>query len=309
MSKNEVCLPSPLLFLSLVLLSIFIVGCGAKAETAKQSEESSSKTDSVSSKTTDKIDAEKIALKAETERNKGALIKIKEDSPADTVRVFYKRLREKKFRDALMLTNLRPAIEGLTDDEMKDLGVDFGFLAQEVPDNIPINGEIVSGNMATVTVKLPDEETKRPIVQEIKLRKNSDSWIVLVADENGEKRAKKEGKNYFFALRMDVHHDEAKAMLDRIGKAQMIYSMKYGGKFTDLKTLITKGFVPQDAKESVTTGYNYDVILSSNKVAYTALATPATYGKTGKLSFALKITNEVQPQLISKDLRGKPLQN
>ena len=208
-----------------------------------------------------------------------------------------------------MLTNLRPAIDGLTEDEMKDLGVDFGFLAQKVPDAIPINGEIVTGDTATVTVNLPDEETSKPLVQEIKLRKNDDSWVVLVADENGEKMAKKEGKNYFFALRMDVHHDEAKAMLDRIGKAQMIYSMKNGGKFTDLPTLIANGFVPQDAGSSSTTGYNYSVALGPEKVTYTAFATPAVYGKTGRLSYALKITNDAQPELISRDIRGKPLQN
>lgn len=46
-------------------------------------------------------------------------IDIKPDSPAETVRVFYTRLREGKFREAIHLTNLRPAIEGLTDQELK----------------------------------------------------------------------------------------------------------------------------------------------------------------------------------------------
>jgi hypothetical protein len=40
-----------------------------------------------------------------------AAIEIKPGSPADTVRAFYTKLREKKFREAIFLTNLRPAVE------------------------------------------------------------------------------------------------------------------------------------------------------------------------------------------------------
>ncbi len=291
--------------LLMIILSIYFAGCGASAESVSKSNTTFPNARSENSGAPEMSDA----AKAEIERNKGALIRIKENSAADTVRVFYKRLREKKFRDALMMTNLSSAIKGLTDSEMKDLDVDFGFLAQNVPENMPINGEIVTGKAATVTVQLPNEETDKLEVQEIKLRKDEANWIILVADEEGERAAKKEGKNYFFTLRMDVHHKEAKAMLDRIGKAQMIYSMKNGGKFTDLSTLINNGFVPQDAKNAVTTGYNYSVSLGPAGATYSAFATPAEYGKTGKLSFALKITKEAQPALISKDLKGKSIQN
>ncbi len=295
-----------LCILSFLLVTGFLLGCGSSAKTAKITdegkEESFSRTGASDSETKTTKDEEKP-------EKKGSIIAIKKDSAADTVRVFYKRLREKKFRDAIMLTNLRPAIEGLSDDELKDLGVDFGFLAQKVPENFPINGEIVTGNRATVTVKMPNEETGKPEVQEIKLRRENDNWVVLVADENGERMAKKEGKNYFFALRMDVHHKEAKAMLDRIGKAQMIHSMKDGGRFTDLKTLINKGYVPEDAKNAASTGYNYAVILAKDRTTYSATATPAIYGKTGRLSFALKITKEAQPELVSKDLKGKAVLN
>ena len=291
----------------IILILAFLAVFTSCTLNAKSKTEGSSKNEkSVASSSKPKTAEEKKRI-ADKERSKGSMIKIKKNSPADTVRVFYKRLREKKFRDAIMLTNLRPAIEGLTDAEMKDLGVDFGFLAKKVPENMPINGEIVTGNTATVTIKFPNEETKRIEDTEIKLRKEKGSWIVLVADAAGEKMAKKEGKNYFFALRMDVHHREAKAMLDRIGKAQMIYSMRNGGKFGTLDTLINKGFVPQDAKTAATTGYEYDVLLAKDQSTYTATATPAIYGRTGRLSFALKITKEKQPELIFKDIKGKQL--
>lgn len=293
------------LSLLITLISICFSGCGASAESIAKSKTADTNAGSENSAAPEMSEA----AKAEIERNKGAMIRIKEDSAADTVRVFYKRLREKQFRDAMMMTNLSSAIRGLTNSEMKDLGVDFGFLAQNIPENMPINGEIVTGKAATVTVQLPNEETSKLEVQEIKLRKDEANWTILVADEEGEKAAKKEGKNYFFALRMDVHHKEAKAMLDRIGKAQMIYSMKNGGKFTDLNTLINNGYVPQDAQNAVSTGYNYGVSLGSAGATYSAFATPAEYGKTGKLSFALRITREAQPELISKDIKGKSIQN
>ena len=305
MFKNKFRSNSAASFLLLVILSCLIAGCAANTTSLKKAVKEDSKSKTVNRESAVAKTEKREVSKATAERSKGAMIKIKENSPADTIRVFYKRLRERKFHDAITLTNLRPAIEGLTDAEIKDLGVDFSFLAQSIPENMPINGEIITGDTALVTVNMVNEDTNRLEVQEIRLRKEKDNWTVLIADEKGEKRARKEGKNYFFALRMDVHHDEAKAMLDRIGKAQMIYSMS-GGKFTDLKTLIKKGFVPQDAGSSVTTGYNYKVVLASNENTYTALATPAVYGKTGKLSFALKITTDKQPELVSRNLKGEP---
>src|SRR5215217_4397971 len=87
---------------------------------------------------------------------KGATIEIKPESPADTVRAFYKSLREKRFREAIFLTNLRPAIEGLTDTELKEFQVDFETLSVQVPEELQINGEIISGDSATVTARLPN---------------------------------------------------------------------------------------------------------------------------------------------------------
>jgi len=102
-----------------------------------------------------------------------ASIKIEPNSPAETVRVFYKNLREKKFREAMFLTNLRPAIETLTDAELRELHVDFEPLAAQVPAEIEINGEIIVKNKATVTAKLPDNDTEELKIQEIKLRRET----------------------------------------------------------------------------------------------------------------------------------------
>ena len=78
---------------------------------------------------------------------RGPTIEIKPNSPADTVRAFYDHLREKRFRDAIFLTNLRPAVEGLT---MLNKGISARFRGhREVrATSDEINGEIISGNKA-----------------------------------------------------------------------------------------------------------------------------------------------------------------
>ncbi len=239
----------------------------------------------------------------------GPSIEIKANSPADTVRAFYERLRNKQYVAAMKLTNLRPAVDGLTEEEMKDLGVDFGRIAASIPPQMPINGEIVSGDEATVTLKMPNEKDGKMETNEIRLRKEGDAWMMLVADPEGEKRVRREGKNYFFSLRMDVHHSEAKAMLDRINKAEGIYALQNGGKFADLDALVAKGYLPTDIKSSESTGYRYKVALSFDKSTYTSHAIPAVYGKTGKLSFAMRIRRGKDPELASKDAKGEMLKN
>lgn len=239
--------------------------------------------------------------------SKGATIKIEPNSPADTVRVFYKNLREKRFREAIFLTNLRPAIEGLTDNELKEFQVDFEAVARNVPAEIEINGEIMSGDSATVTAKLPGDDLDKSEIQEVRLRKENGVWVILTVDETAEKQIKQEGKNYFYALRITTHHDEAKAMLDRISKAQIAYSTQNQGKFAEIPALIDSGFLPADVRTSESTGYVYAVTLTDEKTKYSATATPAVYGKSGKLSFLVTLNESKAPLLSAKDNGGKPL--
>jgi hypothetical protein len=210
-------------------------------------------------------------------------------------------MREKKFRDALFLTNLRPAIEGLTDTELKEFQVDFEAIAAVVPEEVQINGEIISGDLATVTAKLPGEADKLEI-QEIRLRNVGGVWVILSADEEAEKKIAKEGKNYFYSLKIETHQEEARAMLDRISKAQMVYSMQNGGSYGEIPTLVAAGFLPLDVQSSDSTGYTYSVQLTADKKSYSSKAEPAVYGKTGKLTFFVELNKKGQAHLTSKDL-------
>lgn len=270
----------------------------------------------VSAKNQDELPAQKaensgktVAVSTETKSSlRKGWIQIAQDSPADAIRLFYKNLREKRFREALLLTNLRPAIEGLSDAEMQDLQPDFEPLAYQVPAEIQINGEIISGNSATVTAKMPDEETGVLELKEFKLRRDNGGWMILTVDESAENAVKKEGKNYFFTLRVQVHHSETHSMMERIAKAQMVYALQNGGLYADMKTLISQNLLPEDLQNSRSTGYKFDILTSSDKKKYRATAEPAAYGKTGKYSFLLELNEKDQKSHLKyEDAKGAPV--
>ena len=246
-------------------------------------------------------------LNAAAEPQKGATITIDPNGPADTVRAFYRHLREKKFREAIFLTNLRPAVEGLTDAELKDFALDLETLAGQVPAEIEINGEIITGDAATVTANLPTEDGDKKEMQSIKLKKFGGVWVIQTVDDEAENRIRKEGKQYFFNLRIETHESEAKKMLERISKAELANSLQNGGLYADMQTLIAAGLLPDDIKTSESTGYDYVINVTADKKQYFATATPAVYGKSGKLSFLLQPDATGISRSTSKDMGGKVL--
>lgn len=235
-------------------------------------------------------------------------IAINANSPADAVRTFYKNLRERRFREAMMMTNVRPAVESLTDAEMQDLNADFEAIARQVPPEIQINGEIVTGDTASVTAKMPNDDTGVPEDKVFNLRREGSAWIILTADKQAEALVKKEGKNYFFNIRIEVHHVEARMMLDRVTKAQAVYSLRNAGAFGDMQTLIEQGLLAGDAQSAESTGYRYSISVSPDKKKYFATAEPAVYGKSGKLSFLVEVEGaNKEVRFRSQDKKGQPL--
>lgn len=279
---------------SLAILVIFAFsGCSVEASKAENSVQAAA--------------AKPAVENSRAAASRGATIEIKPGSPSETVRAFYAKLREGKFREAIFLTNLRPAIEGLTDGELKEFAVDFEAVARNVPAEIEINGEIISGDDATVTARLPGEDAEKLELQQIRLRKDGDIWIILSADDETEKRIKKEGKDYFLALRIETHEAEAKSMLDRIVKAQMVYSLQNKGEFAEFVKLIELGLLPSDVTTSESTGYYYKLNLAGDRKSYNASATPAVYGKSGKVSYLLQLDKDGKPKMKSEDNGGKIL--
>jgi hypothetical protein len=226
-------------------------------------------------------------------------------SPSETVREFYKAMREKRFREAFGLSIYKPALEGLSQEEYNDLVPDFEKTAlavtQKIPANLEITNEQVSGDTATVFMKLLDADEKEKLEQAT-LIKTADGWIL--GDFESQQMVKKAGKKFFFNARIDAHHTDVQDMLTRISLAQVIHSQQQAGLFGDLPALISAGLVPKDLESTESTGYRFRITLSPDRKNWSATAEPAQYGRTGKLSFLLDATG-----VRSGDVGGKPLPN
>jgi len=220
-------------------------------------------------------------------------------SPSDTVREFYKAMREKKFREAFDLSIYRPAIDPLKPQEFEDLRPDFEKMAAVIPDAINITGEQISGDAATVFVKVKDGDGPEES-EPVSLMRADGAWII--GDKENQEIVKKAGKQFFFNARIDTHHDEVQAMLTRISLAQLAYSQQHNGLFADLATLITAGLLPKDLEGTESTGYRFHINSIDGGKSWNAAAEPAQYGRTGKLSFYMDAAG-----VRSGDKSGKPL--
>jgi len=220
-------------------------------------------------------------------------------SPSDTVREFYKTMREKRFREAFAMSIYKPAIEPLRPQEFEDLRPDFEKMAAAIPEKVDIKGEQISGDAATVFVKVKDEENKEQ-AEPVTLIRIDGNWIV--GDKENQAIVKKAGKDFFFNARIDTHHDEVQAMLLRISLAQLVYSQQHAGKFGDLPALILAGLIPKALEATESTGYRFRIMLPANAKTWSAAAEPAQYGRTGRLSFFMDASG-----VRSGDVAGKPL--
>src|SRR5213080_1009484 len=100
-----------------------------------------------------------ITLLAVTLFGCAAVLAQTQRSPSDVVREFYKAMREHRFKDAWSMTIYKPAVEGLTAEEMEDLRSTFEEQAAHVPEQVEITGEQIEGKAAKVFVKLPAAES------------------------------------------------------------------------------------------------------------------------------------------------------
>jgi hypothetical protein len=219
-------------------------------------------------------------------------------SPSDTTRDFYKALYEKRFREALAMSIYMPAIDGLTTKEFDEFRPDFEAMARGA-DSIEVTGEQISGDLATVFVRIKDDNGEMQ-TSKVDLVLTKGVWLVGSADD--QKAIKKAGKDYFFDIRNQAHEADAQDMMVRIIKAQLVYNSQHVGTYADMSALVKDGLLPPDIETSASTGYHYHIKISGDKKNYSAGAEPAEYGRTGKVSFYLDANG-----LIRKDVSGKPL--
>ena len=224
-------------------------------------------------------------------------------TPTETMREFYRLMREKKFREAFGISIYRPAIEGLSTQEFEDLRPDFEKMAVAVSEKIPaqvdISGEQISGDIATVFVKVLDAEGKEK-VEPATLIKIDNAWVV--GDKESLEMVRKAGKRFFFEARINAHHSDVQDMLTRISLAQVIYSQGHNGQFGNTAELITAGLIPKDIEGTESTGYRFQIFRATDGKSWYATAEPAQHGRTGLLSFYLDASG-----VRSGDVGGKPL--
>ncbi|MCP9494331.1 MAG: hypothetical protein MSG64_07740 [Pyrinomonadaceae bacterium MAG19_C2-C3] len=231
------------------------------------------------------------------------------NSPSAAVQSFYRLMNARRFREAFALTVYRPAIEGLSEAEYEELRPDFEETALATPREPQINGEQISGDTATVFLTTEKEATNssananQPKTQVVPVTLKLDAegkWII--GDEREAEAVRADSKSYFFKRRIETHHAEAQAMLNRIALAEVAYSAQNGGRAATLRALIEADLVPQDAASPETTGYNYRVTLKDDGKVFQANAEPARYGRSGVLSFVMD-----EKGMRSRDAGGKPL--
>jgi len=224
-------------------------------------------------------------------------------TPTETIREFYRMMREKKFREAFGMSIYRPALEGLSQQEFEDLRPDFEKMAvavsEKIPQKLDITGEQISGDSATVFVKVLDADGKEKI-EPAALIKIDNVWIV--GDKENLALVQKEGKKFFFEARINAHHNDVQDMMTRISLAQVVYSQGHAGKFGNTAELITGGVIPKDLETTESTGYRFQIFRSVDGKSWYATAEPAQYGRTGRLSFYLDASG-----VRSGDVGGKPL--
>jgi hypothetical protein len=219
-------------------------------------------------------------------------------TPSQVVRAYYTALKESRFRDAMLMSILRPAIEALSAEELKDFQTDFARLSPSVPTDFEITGEQLSGEEATVFVRTG--EGKELKVEPVNLIRERGAWII--GDREGAALVKKQGKKFFAEQRIAAHESDAEDMLRRIQAAQLAYALTNSGSYGDLNALVRAGYVPQDILGTETTGYRFTVNLATDAKSFSARAEPERYGRTGRLSFYLDKSG-----IQKKDVGGKPL--
>lgn len=223
-------------------------------------------------------------------------------TPSDVVRDFYKAMREHRFREAFALTIYKSAVEDLNAEEMELLRPGFEEKAAEIPAAVEIMGEQISGNNATVFVRVPvNESTPQVTSQPLNLINSGGSWII--GSEADQAEVKKAGRRYFLDALITEHEGDVEDLLKRLATWEGIYAQQHGGVYADFPALIQAGMLSGDAIDPKLSGFNFRITLGKDGKSYVASAEPTHHGKTGKLSFWMDQTGLIK----NADTGGKPL--
>jgi hypothetical protein len=223
-------------------------------------------------------------------------------TPSDVVREFYKAMREHRFKDAWSMTIYKPAVEGLTAEEMEDLRSTFEEQAAHIPEQVEISGEQIEGQAAKVFVKLPAAESTPQVTSEpVTLINSGGAWIV--GDEANQAIVNKAGRRYFLDAVIDLNQNAIEDFLKNLVGLEAIFALAHGGAFGDLKALVGAGLTSDDVVDPKSTGYSFHLTVAKDGKSFVASAEPTRYGHNGKLSFWMDQAGNIK----KIDNGGKPL--
>jgi hypothetical protein len=199
-------------------------------------------------------------------------------SPSETVLTFYGFLRENRFSEGLSYSVYREAVEGLAEGDLAELEQEFRQTFSDIPAKIEIRGEQVSGENATVFARFGPEDD----VQEVALVSEGGRW--LVGDREALEQVRKERTAFFINARIQVNHNEVFRLMQRIAGGEDVY-FQTKQVYAELAELAALDSLGDDLKAGLASGYRFTVNLTPDRKAFTVVAIPVRYGRTGKLSF------------------------
>ncbi|MFN0119388.1 MAG: hypothetical protein ACKV2V_02685 [Blastocatellia bacterium] len=204
-------------------------------------------------------------------------------------------MRAGKYQEGFRLSVYGLALDGLTDEELKELEPDFARIAAGLPENVDVAGEQITGDTATVFVRMPGQD--KP--QGITLMRVDGRWIV--GDKETHRLVTTQGRQFFFLARMQVSEQEAVEWLEEIYGAQTIF-FKAKNRFTALDELVRLGGVSPQLSAGMESGYRFEVLVTPDGQKFTVTAIPARYGRTGRRSFFVDQTGVIRVE----DKQGQP---
>lgn len=199
-------------------------------------------------------------------------------SPAETVLAFYGLLREQRYMDGFAYSVYRDAVEGLSEADLVELMPEFQQTFAAIPEKIEIKGEQVGTDAATVFAAFGDSAA----VQEVALVKVDGRW--LVGDREALEQVQRDRTAFFFNARIHVNQTETYRILKRIVGSQDV-RFQSSKRYADLAELTSQDGLKGDFEGESASGYRFMVNLTPARDAYTVIAIPIKYGRTGKLSF------------------------
>ena len=199
-------------------------------------------------------------------------------SPSETVLAFYSLLREQRYMDGFAYSVYRDAVVGLSEVDLVELMPEFQQTFAAIPEKIEIKGEQVGADTATVFAAFGDS----PAVQEVALVKVEGRW--LVGDREALEQVQRDKTAFFFNARIHVNQTEVYRILKRIVGSQEV-RFQSSKSYAELAELTSQDGLKGDFEGENASGYRFVVSLTPARDAYTVIAIPLKYARTGKLSF------------------------